>query len=52
MQCAVDEYSTVMYVCSNIMKGEKAWGETLKRVAMECKNDDLWTQINKIKREF
>ena len=27
-------------------------GETLKRVAKECKDDDIRTQMNKIKREF
>ena len=52
LQYVVDEYSTVMYVCSYMMKGEKALGETLKRVANECRNDDLWTQMKKIKKEF
>ena len=33
-------------------KGEKAMGETLKCVARECRNDDMRTQMNKIKREF
>ena len=33
-------------------KGEKAMGETLKRVAKECRNDDMHTQMNKIKKEF
>ena len=33
-------------------KGEKAMGETLKRVAKECKDDDIRTQMNKIKKEF
>ena len=31
----------MMYVCSYMMKGEKALGEILKRVANECRNDDL-----------
>ena len=48
----VEEYSTVMYVCSYMMKGEKALGETLNRVANECRNDDLWTQMKKIKKAF
>ena len=52
LQYAVHEYSTVMYVCSYMMKGEKALGETLKRVANECRNDDLWTQMKKIKKGF
>ena len=33
-------------------KGEKAMEETLKRVAKECKDHDIRTQMNKIKREF
>ena len=33
-------------------KGEKAMGEALKRVAKECRNDDMRTQMNKIKKEF
>ena len=41
-----------MYVCSYIMKSEKAMGEALKRVAKECQNDDIRTQMNKIKKEF
>ena len=36
-----------------MMKSEKATGEALKRVAKECQNDDIQTQIkNKIKKEF
>ena len=27
-------------------------GEALKRVAKECQNDDIQTQMNKIKKEF
>ena len=27
-------------------------GETLKRVAKECKNDDVRTQMNKIEKDF
>ena len=33
-------------------KGEKGMGETLKRVAKECQNDAVRTQMNKIKKEF
>ena len=33
-------------------KGEKGMGKTLKRVAKECKNDAIQTQMNKIKKEF
>ena len=39
LQYVVDKYSTVMYVCSYMMTGEKALGEMLKRVAKECTND-------------
>ena len=35
-----------------MMKSEKAMGEALKRVAKECYNDDIQTQMNKIKKEF
>ena len=52
LQYVVNEVATVMYVCSYMTKGEKAMGETLKRVARECKNDDIRTQMNKIKKEF
>ena len=41
LQCVEDEYSTIMYVCSYMMKSEKAMGEALKRVAKECQNDDI-----------
>ena len=33
-------------------KGEKAMGETLKRVAQECKHENIHTQMQKIKNEF
>ena len=52
LQSVIDEIAAVMYVCSYVTKGEKAMGETLKNVAKECKNDDIRTQMNKIKKEF
>ena len=52
LQYVVNEVATVMYVCSYMTKGEKAMGETLKRVAKECMHDDMRTQMNKIKKEF
>ena len=52
LQYVIDEVATVMYVCNYMTKGEKAMGETLKRVGKECKDDDIRTQMNKIKREF
>ena len=33
LQHVIDEIATIMYVCSYMTKGEKAMGETLKRVA-------------------
>ena len=47
-----DKYSTIMYVCSYMMKSEKAMGEALKRVPNKCQNDDIQTKMNKIKNEF
>ena len=52
LQLVVDDVAAVMYVCSYMMKEEKAMGETLKRVAKECRDDDIQTQIKKIKKEF
>ena len=48
----MNESATVKYVCSYMTKGEKGMGETLKRVAKECQNDAIHTQMNKIKKEF
>ena len=33
-------------------KGEKGLGKTLKKVAKECQNDAIQTQMNRIKKEF
>ena len=52
LQYFTNEVATVMYVCSYMTKGEKAMGETLKRVSKECRNDDMRSQMNKIKKEF
>ena len=52
LQYVINEIATVKYVCSYMTKGEKGMGETLKRVAKECQNDAVWTQMNKIKKEF
>ena len=52
LQYVINEIATVKYVCSYITKGEKGMGETLKRVAKECQNDAIQTQMNKIKKEF
>ena len=49
VQCVINEIAIVKYVFS---KGEKGRGETLKRVAKECQNDIIHTQMNKIKKEF
>ena len=50
LQYVINEIATVKYVCSYMTKGEKGMGETLKRVAKECKNDAIRTQMNKIKK--
>ena len=41
LQYVIDEVATIMYVCNYMTKGEKAIGETLKRVPKECKDDDI-----------
>ena len=52
LQFVANEVATVMYVCSYMTKGEKGMGETLRRVAKECHDDHIHTQMNKIKHEF
>ena len=52
LQYVINEIATVRYVCSYMTKGEKGMGETLKRVAKECQNETIRTQMNKIKKEF
>ena len=52
LQYVINEIATVKYVCSYMTKGEKGMGETLKRVAKECQNETIRTQLNKIKKEF
>ena len=52
LQPVTDDVATVMYVYSYVIKGEKVMGETLKNVAKECRNDDIHTQMNKIRKEF
>ena len=43
LQYVLNEISAVMYICSYMTKSEKAMGETLKRFAKECYNDDIHT---------
>ena len=52
LQHVIDDVAAVMYVCSYVTKGEKAMGETVKNIAKECRNDDICTQINMIRKEF
>ena len=49
LQYVINEIATVKYVCRGMTKGEKGMGKTLKRVAEECRNDAVRTQMNKIK---
>ena len=51
-QYVIDAYSTVMYVISYMMKSEKAMGEVLKRVAKECRHEDIALQLKKIGNAF
>ena len=51
-QYVLDEYSTVMYVIGYMIKSEKGLGDVLKRVAKECKNDDISEQRKKIGKTF
>ena len=51
-QFVLDEYSTVMYICSYMMKSEKAMGEVLKSVARECHSDPIDQQLKKIGKAF
>ena len=52
LQPVIEDVAVVMYVCSYVTKGDKAMGETLKNVVKECRNDDICTQMNKIRKEF
>ena len=52
LQMVINDVAAVMYVCSYMTKGEKVMGETLKRVVKECRDDDIQTQMKKIKKEF
>ena len=52
LQMVIDDVAAVMYVCCYMMKGKKAMGKTLKRVAKECRDDDIQTQMKKIKKGF
>ena len=53
LQFVLDEYSTVMYVCSYMLKGEdKEMGEVLKYVAKESQNEDVRAQLKKIGKAF
>ena len=48
LQFVLDEYSTVIYICSCMMKSEKAMGEVLKNVARECQSEPIEQQLKKI----
>ena len=41
-----------MYICSYMMKSEKAMGEVLKNVARECHSKLIEQQLKKIGRAF
>lgn len=48
IQYVLNAYACVMYVASYIMKTERSMGELLKRVAAECRTDELKTQLRKV----
>ena len=52
IQPVINDVAEVMYVFSYVSKDEKAMGETLKNVTKQCRNDDIHTQMNKIRKEF
>ena len=51
-QFVLDEYSTIIYICSYMMKSEKAMGEVLKSVAKECWSEPIKQQLKKIRKAF
>ena len=51
LQYVINEIATVKYVCTLMTNGEKGMGETLKRVAKECWNDAIQTQMKKLRKK-
>ena len=51
-QFVLDEFSMIMYVCSYMMKSEKAIGKVLKNVSKECQSDPTDEQLRKIGKAF
>ena len=51
-QFVLDEYSTIMYICSYMMKSEKTMEEVLKSVAKECRSDSIEQQLKKMVRHL
>ena len=51
-QFVLDEHSTITYVCSYMMKSEKAMEEVLKNVSKECQSDPIDEQLKKIGKAF
>lgn len=52
IQFVLDAYACVMYIASYIMKTERSMGELLKRVAAECRTDELKSQLRKVGSAF
>ena len=52
LQYVLDEHSTVMYICSYMMKSEKEMGEVLKAVGRECCAEPIRSQLKKIGKAF
>ena len=51
-QFVLDEYSMIIYVCSYMMKSEKAMREVLKNVSKDCQSDPIDLQLKKIGKAF
>ena len=52
IQFVLNAYACVMYVASYIMKAERSMGELLKRVAAECRTDELKSQLKRVGSAF
>ena len=52
LQFIADPYSCIMYITSYMMKSERAVSELLKKVANECREDDVKSKLKKLGSVF
>jgi hypothetical protein len=52
LQFVTDPYSCTMYITSYMMKSEREMSELLKKVANECKEDDVKSKLKKLGSVF